>query len=70
MLKHTSQDGGDFMSYEEMHEFYEKCKRIEFNEASDLIDNTVDMDEKSFFALITDYVLQIKQKQVIAEKRF
>ncbi len=56
--------------YEILHELYEQCKKIEFNETSDIMSMAETTEEKNFFNLITDYILQQKQKKVIEEKRF
>ena len=59
------------MSREEaIHELYQICKDINFDEADDIVVNTADDDEKRFIRAVTDFVLQQKQKKVIAEKRF
>lgn len=56
--------------YEVIHELYEQCKDIEFHESSELIEQAKTEDEKGFINLVSDYILQQKQKAVIAAKRF
>lgn len=55
---------------EKIHELYEICKDINIDEADDFIIQTVDEEEKRFIRTLTDYILQQKQKRVVAEKRF
>ena len=56
--------------YDLIHDFYEKSKILEFSDTAELMGQAKDEEEKDFIALITDFVLQQKQKRVIAEKRF
>lgn len=56
--------------YDVIHELYEQCKTIEFHESSELTEQAETEDEKGFINLVSDYILQQKQKTVIAEKRF
>ncbi len=53
-----------------IHELYEVCKDIDFDEADDLIIHAEDTEEKGFTRILMDYILQQKQKKIIAEKRF
>ena len=53
-----------------MHECYEACKDMNFNDTFDLFENTDNEEEKDFFRMVTDFFLQQKQKKVVAEKRF
>ncbi|SFP96437.1 hypothetical protein SAMN02910358_00299 [Lachnospiraceae bacterium XBB1006] len=53
-----------------LHEFYASFKNINFNEADDIAREIETDDEKAFFRVVSNYVLQQKQKRVIAEKRF
>ena len=55
---------------EAIHELYEVCKDINNDEANDLIIQAEDVGERGFIRTITDYILQQKQKKVVAEKRF
>lgn len=55
---------------ETLHELYNQCKSINFDESYDLLKEAQDKEEAEFFRLVTDYVLRQKQKIVIAEKRF
>ena len=53
-----------------IHELYEQCKDLNFDETYQLMKNTKSKEEKDFICIITDFVLQQKQKKVISEKRF
>ena len=55
---------------EALHELYEVCKDINFEEADRIVVETRDEDEKRFLRSVTDFVLQEKQRRVVAEKRF
>ena len=55
---------------EVIHELYEVCKNINIDEADDLVIQAEDAEEKGFIRTLTDYILQQKQKRVVAEKRF
>lgn len=55
---------------EALHRLYKICQTIEFSESDDLIENAKTEDEKTFIQVVTDCVLQEKQRKVIAEKRF
>ncbi len=56
--------------YDVIHELYEQCKDIEFHESSELAEQAVSDEEKAFIHMVSDFILQQKQKKVIAEKRF
>lgn len=43
---------------------------IEFDESHSLIENAPTREEKEFIRMITEFVLQKKQKMVVAEGRF
>ncbi len=55
---------------EALHEAFDKCKDIDLDEAYQLIMSAKSDEEKNFIRIITDYILQQKQKKVIAENRF
>ena len=60
----------DMPKYEILHELYEQCKSIDFYETSELVGMAQTKEEKDFFNIVMDFILQQKQKKVIAEKRF
>ncbi len=53
-----------------LHELYLQCQTIRFDESSSLIQSAKTEEEKEFIRLITDHILQEKQRKVVAEKRF
>ena len=53
-----------------IHELYEVCKDINIDEADELVIRAEDAEEKGFIRTLTDYILQQKQKKIVAEKRF
>ncbi len=53
-----------------LHQLYNECTEIEFDESYDLMKEAKTEEERNFIKLVTDYVLQVKQKKIIAEKRF
>ena len=60
-----------YMSKSEiLHQLYNECKDIEFDESYDLIKDAKSIEEREFIQLVTDYFLQVKQAAAIAEKRF
>ena len=55
---------------EVLHELYNLCSEINFNDSHEIISSAESEEEAEFFKTVTDFVLQQKQKKVIAEKRF
>ena len=49
---------------------YEECKDMDIDETMDLVLNAETEEEQDFFSMLSDFILQRKQKQVIAHKRF
>ena len=59
------------MSKSEMlHEFYEQCKSIDFMETRELEERAHTEDEADFIRVISDFILQRRQRKIIEEKRF
>ena len=58
------------MKSEIMHDFYTFCKEINFHETPELLKNATDKEEKDFIRVVTDYILQQKQKRVIKENKW
>ena len=58
------------MKSDQMHDFYTACKDINFDDTSEMFKNAESEEEKDFVRLVTDFVLQQKQKRVIREKRY
>ena len=53
-----------------LHELFLQCQGITIYDINDLIIAAQSEEEAGFICVVTDYLLQMKQKQVIAEKRF
>ena len=53
-----------------LHELYKQCSEINFNDSHKIISSAESEEEADFFRVVTDFVLQQKQKKVIEEKRF
>ena len=53
-----------------LHELYDLCNEINFNDSHEIISSAQSEEEADFFKTVTDFILQQKQKKVIAEKRF
>ena len=53
-----------------MQELYDECKKMNFDETSDILEKARSEEEARFFALVSDLILQQKQEEVIAAKRF
>ena len=55
---------------EAMHELYIKCKDLNFDDSPEREIHLESEEEEAFFRLISDFILQQKQKKVIEEKKF
>lgn len=53
-----------------LHELYTQCNQINFNDSHEIISSAKSEEEADFFRIVTDFILQQKQKKVIMEKRF
>ena len=49
---------------------YEECKYMDIDETMELVLNAETDEEQDFFSMLSDFILQRKQKKVIAQKRF
>ena len=49
---------------------YEECKDMDIDETMELVLNAETEEEQDFFCMLSDFILQRKQKKVIAQKRF
>ena len=62
---------GEFMSKTEAaKKLFEECKDMDIDETMDLVLNAETEEEQDFFSMLSDFILQRKQKKVIAQKRF
>ena len=49
---------------------YEECKDMDIDETMELVLNAETEEEQDFFSMLSDFILQRRQKKVIAQKRF
>lgn len=49
---------------------YEQCKDMDIDETRELVLAAKNEDEIEFFSLLSDFILQRKQKKVIEQGRF
>ena len=49
---------------------YEECKDMDIDETMELVLNAETEEEQDFLSMLSDFILQRKQKKVIAQKRF
>ena len=49
---------------------YEQCRDMDIDETMELVLSAETEEEKEFFSLLGDFILQRKQQEVIKEKRF
>lgn len=52
---------------ETMHDIYEQCKLLNFDETSELIKKAESLEEKEFIRTVSNLILQQKQRRVIKE---
>ena len=55
---------------ESARKLYEECKEMDIEDTMELVLSAETEDEQDFFSMLSDFVLQRKQKNVIAQKRF
>lgn len=55
---------------EAVRELYHTCKDMDIEETMELVLSAETEEESDFFSMISDFVLQRKQKEVIARKEF
>ena len=51
-------------------ELYNKCKELDAEETMELALNAETEEEQRFIEMISDYILQLKQKEVVAQGKF
>ena len=49
---------------------YAQCREMDIDETMELVLSAETEEEKEFFSLLGDFILQRKQQEVIKEKRF
>lgn len=55
---------------EVIRELYNRCKNMDIEDTIELELGAVDEDERDFISVISDFILQQKQRKVIEQKRF
>ena len=64
-------EGAQHMSkIEIVRKLYVECKDMDIDETLELILSAESEEEKEFYCMISDFILQSKQKKVIDQKRF
>lgn len=65
------QNGGiDMSSIEAAKKLYDICRDMDIEETMELVLSAETEEQGDFFSLISDFILQRKQKEVIAQKEF
>lgn len=49
---------------------YDECRDMDIEETMELVLSAETEEEQDFFSMLSDFVLQRKQRKVIAQKRF
>lgn len=49
---------------------YEECRDMDIEETMELVLNAETEEEQDFFSMLSDFILQRKQRNVIAQKRY
>ena len=49
---------------------YEQCRDMDIDDTMDLVLNAETEEEREFFSLLSDFILQRKQKEVIEQNKF
>ena len=49
---------------------YKECQKLDLDDATQLILNAETVEEQEFYFMVSDFVLQQRQKKVIEENRF
>jgi len=55
---------------EVIRELYNRCKDMDIEDTLELELGAADEDERDFISVISDFILQQKQRKVIEQKRF
>ena len=51
-------------------QLYNTCKNMDIDETMQLVLSADDSEEQEFFSMLSDFILQQRQKEVIRQKRF
>lgn len=55
---------------ESIKQLYKKCRDMDIEETMELVLSAETEEEKEFFSLVSDFVLQKQQKVVISQERY
>jgi len=62
---------GDYMSTNEtLKMLYNECLKLDLDEATQLILGAEMEEEQEFYSIVSDFILQQRQRKVIEENRF
>ncbi len=53
-----------------VHELYLLCKTLNFDDLQDMSKYAESEEELDFVRIVTDFILQQRQKEIVADKRF
>ncbi len=51
-------------------QLYNTCKNMDIDETMQLVLSADNTEEQEFFSMLSDFILQQRQKEVIRQKRF
>ena len=51
-------------------QLYNTCKDMDIDETMQLVPSADNAEEQEFFSMLSDFILQQRQKEVIRQKRF
>lgn len=51
-------------------QLYNTCKNMDIDETMQLVRSADNAEEQEFFSMLSDFILQQRQKEVIRQKRF
>ena len=51
-------------------QLYNTCKNMDIDETMQLVLSAYNSEEQEFFSMLSDFILQQRQKEVIRQKRF
>ena len=51
-------------------QLYNTCKNMDIDETMQLVLSADNAEEQEFFSILSDFILQQRQKEVIRQKRF
>jgi len=49
---------------------YKQCKELNFDESTELVLDAENEEEQAFFEMVSNYFLQVRQREVVAQGKF